>query len=165
MILAFAHPGIVVPNLEKAIDFYQRMFGFELLGRESWEKPSPDYDQGIGLKGSAAKGCMLKGHNCYLELFEYSSPEQTKEQPENFGAHDLGIRHIAFYVDDARAEYQRLQQLGGQVLGQPVGSDDSGYVVYARDPFGNIIELCEIPCPEESPETLPGVSCLGNYQG
>ena len=165
MILAFAHPGIVVSDLEKAIDFYQQMFGFEVIGHESWEKPSPDYDLGIGLKDSSARGCMLKGHNCYLELFEYSSPQQQAEHPGKWGAHELGIRHIAFYVDDARAEYQRLQQLGGQVLGQPAGSDDSGYVVYARDPFGNIIELCEIPCPEESPETLPGVSCLGSYQG
>jgi len=31
MILAFAHPGIVVPNLEKAIDFYNRMFGFDVI--------------------------------------------------------------------------------------------------------------------------------------
>jgi catechol 2,3-dioxygenase-like lactoylglutathione lyase family enzyme len=165
MILAFAHPGIVVPDLEKAITFYRQMFGFEVLGEESWEKPSPDYDRGIGLKGSAARGCMLKGHNCYLELFEYSAPLQLAEMPGQFEAHELGIRHIAFYVDDVKAEYQRLQQLGGQELGQPTGSDDSGFVVYARDPFGNIIELCEIPCPEESPDTLPGVSCLGDYQG
>lgn len=165
MILAFAHPGIVVPDLEKAIDFYGRMFGFEVISHESWEKPSPDYDQGIGLKNSAAKGCMMKGHNCYLELFQFTSPEQSTGDPGQLRAHELGIRHIAFYVDDARAEYQRLLQLGGQVLGQPVGSEDTGFVVYARDPFGNIIELSEIPCPEESPDTLPGVSCLGNYKG
>ncbi|NNK96394.1 MAG: glyoxalase/bleomycin resistance/dioxygenase family protein [Desulfobacterales bacterium] len=165
MILAFAHPGIVVPNLEKAIDFYRRMFGFEVISHESWEKPSPDYDQGIGLKNSAAKGCLMKGHNCYLELFEFTSPSQRFEGPDKLGAHEPGIRHIAFYVDDARAEYQRLLKLGGQILGQPVGSDNNGYVVYARDPFGNIIELSEIPCPEESPDTLPGISSLGNYQG
>lgn len=165
MILAFAHPGIVVSDLEKAVDFYQQMFGFEVIGHESWDKPSPDYDLGIGLKGSSARGCMMKGHNCYLELFEYTTPQQQAEHPGKLGAHELGIRHIAFYVDDARAEYVRLQKLGGYALGEPVGSDDTGYVVYARDPFGNIIELCEIPCPEESPETLPGISRLGDYQG
>lgn len=165
MILAFAHPGIVVPNLEKAIDFYQRMFGFEVISHESWTKPSPDYDQGIGLKNSEARGCLMKGHNCYLELFQFTSPPQSFKHPGNLLAHEPGIRHIAFYVDDARSEYQRLLKLGGQVLGQPVGSEEAGYVVYARDPFGNIIELSEIPCPEESPDTLPGISCLGDYKG
>ena len=36
MILAFAHPGIVVPDLDKAIDFYSKMFGFKVIGNESW---------------------------------------------------------------------------------------------------------------------------------
>lgn len=165
MILAFAHPGLVVPDLEKAIDFYHKMFGFEVISHESWKKPSPDYDRGIGLKNSGARGCMMKGHNCYLEIFEFISPRQSFDGPDKLDAHELGIRHIAFYVDDARAEYLRLLELGGHVLGQPVGSDDTGYVVYARDPFGNIIELSEIPCPEESPDTLAGVSCLGSYRG
>ena len=31
------------------------------------------------------------------------------------------------------------------------------------DPFGNILELCEIPVEEENPTTLPGVSTLGTY--
>ena len=55
MILAFAHPGIVVPDLEKAIKFYNSMFGFRVIGNEGWEN-SDAYDQAIGVKGSAAKG-------------------------------------------------------------------------------------------------------------
>jgi hypothetical protein len=37
--------------------------------------------------------------------------------------------------------------------------------VYARDPFGNMIELCQIPTPEESPVNLAGVAELGNFEG
>ena len=55
MILAFAQPGIVVPDLEKAIEFYSKMFGFRVIGNEGWED-STAYDQAIGLKGSAARG-------------------------------------------------------------------------------------------------------------
>jgi catechol 2,3-dioxygenase-like lactoylglutathione lyase family enzyme len=75
-----------------------------------------------------------------------------------------GIRHLAFYVDDCKAEYQRLKDLGGIALGEPAGDDQSGYAVYCRDPFGNIIELAEIPSPNESPLILPGVSSLGKYK-
>ena len=101
---------------------------------------------------------MMAGHNCFLELWEYAAPAQVPGSPSDFGPHQQGIRHLAFYVDHCELEFQRLRALGGQVLGEPVNG-----VVYCRDPFGNILELCEIPTPGESPTTLPGVSSLGRY--
>lgn len=162
MILAFAHPGIVVPDLEAAVTFYSKMFGFEVISNEGWAD-SPEADRAIGATGSACKGHMMRGHNCFLELWQYGSPAQAGEYPEKLGPQDFGIRHLAFYVDDCCKEYERLIELGGQVLGEPVANENGIYVVYCRDPFGNIIELCEIPVPEENPTKLPGVSCLGNY--
>ena len=156
MIIGFAHPGLVVPDLEKAREFYERMFGFRLLGYEGWED-TPAMDAAVGLKGSATRGCMLAGHNCFLELWEYSAPPQQGPQPGKLGAHEPGIRHLAFYVDDCHAECERLQSLGGSVLGEPAGSADSGFAVYCRDPFGNLLELAEIPRDEEKLEALPGI--------
>jgi hypothetical protein len=57
-------------------------------------------------------------------------------------------------------EYERLQELGGIAMGVPAGDAEHGYAVYCRDPFGNIIELAEIPNPEECPTRLSGVSRL-----
>jgi hypothetical protein len=37
--------------------------------------------------------------------------------------------------------------------------------VYARDPFGNIIELALIPGGEEEPTKLPGVDQLSSFEG
>lgn len=163
MILGFAHPGLVVDDLEKAKVFYEQMFGFETIGEEGWDAPNPVFDRGIGLSGSASKGYILKGHNCFLEIFQYMGPKQNGPEPGQLGANEQGIRHLAFYVDDCREEYKRLKELGGQHLGEPVGSDEDGYVVYARDPFGNIIELCEVPRPEEALTILDGVKSLGTY--
>ncbi len=162
MILAFAHPGLVVPDLEKASLFYQQMFGFEVISIEGW-KDSPQMDRAVGLKGSSCRGLMMKGHNCFLELFEFDSSSYAVTSLVNLNADFPGIRHLAFYVDDCRAEYRRLLELGGIALGEPAGDDESGYAVYCRDPFGNIIELAEIPDPCESPLNLPGISCLGKY--
>ena len=164
MILAFAHPGLVVPDLETASRFYQRMFGFEVISSEGW-KDSPEMDRAIGLKNSSCRGLMMKGHNCFLELFEYDSTSSDTTSVLNLNADSPGIRHLAFYVDDCKAEYQRLKELGGIALGEPAGDDQSGYAVYCRDPFGNIIELAEIPVPSESPLSLPGVNGLGNFTG
>jgi len=35
-ILAFAHPGIAILDQQKAIAFYEKMFGFKIIGTESW---------------------------------------------------------------------------------------------------------------------------------
>jgi catechol 2,3-dioxygenase-like lactoylglutathione lyase family enzyme len=144
MILAFAHPGIVVPDLEQAIDFYKKAFGFRLLSdQEGWEN-SPETDRAIGCPNSASRGAMLAGHNCYLELFEYKSPAQTAR------------------LDDVKNEFERFLSVGGEPLGELV---EGATAVYGRDPFGNIIELAEIPNPQENPTQLPGVNKLGDFGG
>jgi catechol 2,3-dioxygenase-like lactoylglutathione lyase family enzyme len=39
MIVGLHHPGIVVPNLEKAREFYAKMLGFQLAMEEAWDAP------------------------------------------------------------------------------------------------------------------------------
>ena len=164
MILGFAHPGLVVSDLEKARTFYEKMFGFRYFCDEGWHN-SATVDEAIGVAGSACKGVTLAGHNCYLELFEFSAPDRQGPSPGTLGPHDLGIRHLAFFVDDCRAEYHRLLELGGEVLGEPADLGGGVYAVYCRDPFGNIIELAELPSKDEDPRNLRGVDSLGDYTG
>jgi catechol 2,3-dioxygenase-like lactoylglutathione lyase family enzyme len=159
MILAFAHPALVVNDLELAREFYQQMFGFQVISREGWSD-NPLVDGVVGSRGSSCRGYMLAGHNCFLELFEYSAPAQEAPDPGSQGPQERGIRHLAFYVDDCRAEYQRCLALGGQPLGTPAPADSGINAVYMRDPCGNIIELCEIPDHREDPRQLPGIARL-----
>lgn len=165
MILGFAHPAIVVPELETAREFYEKMLGFTTVAEESWQANDEMYDQGVGLTGSAARYYMLKGHNCYLELFEFASPTQKGPEPGTLGAHELGIRHLAFYVDDIWHEFDRLKELGGIHMNEPVGNEELGWAIYCRDPFGNIIELSTVRDNSEDLRSLPGVSINGTYQG
>ena len=159
MILAFAHPCLVVDDVERAREFYQQMFGFRVINDEGWSD-NAIIDAAIGSRGSRSRGYMMAGHNCFLELFEFEAPEQSAPHPAQLGSHEQGIRHIAFYVDDCRAEYERCLSLGGLPLGEPAPRSSGVNAVYMRDPCGNIIELCEIPRPEENPTFLPGVRCL-----
>ncbi len=163
MILAFAHPCIIVDDVEVARNFYQQMFGFRVISDEGWSD-NPTVDSAIGSKHSRSRGYMLAGHNCYLEMFEFEAPEQTAPHPSSLGPHERGIRHLSFYVDDCRAEYQRCLTLGGQPLGEPAPRDSGLNAVYMRDPSGNIIELCEVPNERENPTVLPGVNCLNQEQ-
>ena len=84
----------------------------------------------------------MQGVNCYLELWEYTSPTPIG-QPAMLGANDYGYRHLAFEVDDVHLELERLQRLGGKVMNTPVKYPHGSNAIYARDPFGNIVELME----------------------
>lgn len=153
MILGFAHPALVVDDLDKAIAFYHDMFGFQEIGREGWSNDET-VDRAVGLKGSSAKGVMMAGHNCFLEIWVFKTPTPSNNvPPRTLTAEAPGLRHIAFYVDDLQLETKRFLSLGGEELGQA----EQG-AVYLRDPFGNIIELAEIPNAEEHLARLPGVS-------
>lgn len=161
MILAFAHPAIVVPSLEDAKEFYCRMFNMKVLSKEGWQDNAA-IDEAIGCSQSICSGYTLADHNCCIELFQFDQPQFTSPAPHLLNAHESGLRHIAFYVDDCFTESLHLKQLGGSSIGEPVTFDNGASVAYCRDPFGNIIELCEIPNPEENPVNLLGISRLNN---
>lgn len=140
MIKGFHHPALVVPDLEKAREFYEEILGFTLVEELSWDDPSPVHDQITGLENSAARAYLMKCNNTYLELFQYNSPisDHKRRQPR---ADEPGIRHLAFEVDDAQVEYERLIKAGGIPMNPPYIFPEGGSAVYCRDPFGNIIEL------------------------
>jgi catechol 2,3-dioxygenase-like lactoylglutathione lyase family enzyme len=93
MILGFAHPAIVVPDLEAARTFYEAMFGFRHFCDEGWED-NATVDRIIGTSGSSCRGYTLAGHNCYLELFEFDTPPSEGTAPGELGPHEAGLRHL-----------------------------------------------------------------------
>ena len=129
MILALHIRAWSFPISIKPERFTRKCSAFADFGDEGWQN-NRTVDKAIGVAGSACKGYTLAGHNCYLELFEFSAPKQ-EAVPHELGPHDLGIRHLAFFVDDCRAEYQRLLDLGGDVLGEPTDLGGGIYAVYA----------------------------------
>jgi catechol 2,3-dioxygenase-like lactoylglutathione lyase family enzyme len=165
MILGFSHPAIVVSDLERARAFYEEMFGFEVIAIESWDSSDALFNAAVGLSASAARGYVLQGHNCFFEIWEYASPPAHGPEPSRLGAHEPGIRHLAFLVDDVTQELARLVHLGGTAMNPPVGNAGFGYLTYARDPFGNIIELSTVAGSSRPLTTLPGVRCDGAYRG
>lgn len=164
MILGFSHPCIVVPDANLAKQFYQQMFGFTVNSEEGWAN-AREVDIAIGVENSEVRGFMLKGHNCFLEIHQYLRPAQGSITPRQLKAHEFGIRHLAFLVDDCFSEAKRLVALGGSLFSDPVEVADGVFAVYCRDPFGNIIEMCEPVTPSENIMALPGVETNGNYSG
>lgn len=165
MILGFGHPAIVVRDLDAATQFYCEAFGFSVFSSESesWQN-EPAVDAAIGVENSSAKGRMLSGHNCFLELFRFERPKSSAGDPRGDQPYDYGLRHLCFYVDDIEAEYERLLGLGAESLGTPQKKHGIS-AVYLRDPEGNIIEIAEFPNSREDLRNLPGVTRLQEFSG
>ena len=134
------HAGIVVPDLDAAVVFYCALAGYEKLRESSWNENDNAFSQIIGIEKSAARFCMLKGRNGFLELFEYRVPASDAD-PGIRAANDLGIRHICFEVDNVASALKRLIELGGSPINEPVTNEAGITATYCRDPFGNLLEF------------------------
>jgi len=121
------------------VRFYRDAFGFDVVGEGfSWTS-TPMMDQILGVKGTAARGCMLRAGTCYLEMFQYSAPAPGVTRPlEPF---DRGYTHFCVDVTDIEKEFPRLRELG-MTFGHTEALD-AGHVktIYGRDPEGNLIEI------------------------
>jgi len=147
----FHHAGLVVPDLEKASKFYQTLLGVTEANRFQWDQNSQNPQEGlvsgevvasiINLENSAAKAVMLSGENYNIELFEYSAPAQRGDSADDRPC-DPGIAHIAFEFEDIHKACEALKKAGGTLHGDPVMLGGT-WVIYGRDPFGNIVELMQ----------------------
>ena len=141
-VVGLHHVGISVPDLDEAIAFYTEAFGLRLVQRARWSE-SEVADAVVDMEGSAARLAVLWAGNAAIELFEYSSPTPSPQAPDRPVA-DHGINHLCFQVTDIHGEYERLRRLGMRFHAAPVEVED-GWATYGRDPWGNVIELSEMP--------------------
>lgn len=138
-IVGFHHAAIVVPDLDRAVRFYSALAGYEKIRESRWDRNSV-FNQIIGMTGSSARFCMLRGPCGFLELFEYEQP-QSAADPASLNAGDYGIRHLCFQVDDVEEALAQVIELGGSKMNEPVTNELGITCIYCRDPFGNLLEL------------------------
>lgn len=131
--------AVHVRDLERMTRFYKEAFGFEIVGEAFSWRDSELLDQILDVPGSAARGCMLRAGNCYLELFQFSAPEPLSTRP--LRPFDKGYTHFCVDVTDIEREFERLRTLG-MTFGHSAPLD-AGHVktIYGRDPEGNVIEI------------------------
>lgn len=135
------HVGIVVDDLADAVAFFAQL-GLELQGEAPVE--GDWVDRIVGLEGVRAQIAMLQtpdGHG-RLELTKFHTPSADGSY-QRAPANALGIRHIAFAVDDIDAVLARLRACGAELVGELERYRDSYRLCYVRGPEGIIVELAE----------------------
>ena len=144
------HVNIVVSDLERSVRFYVEVLGFEETRRASlagnWIEAI------VGLKGVRAEVSYVTppDGDPRIELIRYEAPEGVV-LPETALPNTVGLRHIAFRVDDMVETCERLRAAGVELVGPPtsvpdgVVAHDAGRktLCYFRDPDGVLLELAE----------------------
>jgi catechol 2,3-dioxygenase-like lactoylglutathione lyase family enzyme len=112
------HVGITVPDIEQATAFFVDVLGCELLyEREPPGDDSPRDRLGVPAGSRIRAVSFLRCANgANIELFEFSSPDQREEFPR---PSDVGIQHLAIYVDDLDAAAEHLRRHGVKLMDGP----------------------------------------------
>ena len=139
------HTSFTVLNLERSLEFYHGLLGFEVLHIRP-QITNRYFREIVGYPDGIIKGAFLAipGTTHRLELFEYVQPRGTPLDTRN---NNPGSAHMAWYVDDLRAMFTELSAKGVQFRSPPVYLDEGpnigGWAVYMLDPDGITIELFE----------------------
>jgi catechol 2,3-dioxygenase-like lactoylglutathione lyase family enzyme len=140
-ILHVDHIGIVVNDLEAAKTFFVDL-GFALAGQTSVE--GEWVGRVIGLKDVRSDIAMLKAPDGQVNI-ELSKIHQPADPGgiRPAAANTLGIRHIAFQVEDLEGVVNALKQKNIKLVGEIQTYQDSWKLCYVRGPEGIILELAE----------------------
>jgi catechol 2,3-dioxygenase-like lactoylglutathione lyase family enzyme len=134
MITALVHTALTVRDMEKSIDFYTRVLGFE----KAFEIPEP-------VTGKPWIVYLAVAPGQFLELF-YGGTTPIRE----FSTEITGFNHLCFGVSDIQ-EIARHIEAAGVALDRPIKFGvDSNWQCWVRDPDRNRVELMQIGA--ESPQ-------------
>lgn len=115
------HVGLTVPDINAAVSFFEEGLGFVEMYRHGPYSDSETASQEIYFDRHPRSVChqivMMRCQNMNLELFQFSSPDQSTHTPKTS---DWGASHLAFYVVDMDAAVARLSDVGARVLGGPL---------------------------------------------
>jgi catechol 2,3-dioxygenase-like lactoylglutathione lyase family enzyme len=164
---AFQAPAVrrttlVVENLDKSIEFYQR------LGLTKWYDKATDVNSAEGVLGAAdlpltadpqmGRIVIMKGNDeriGMIGLLGYDKPKLASARGNLMGL-GTGDAIIMMEVPDIQAVYSRLQQIDVRfhrtpykfVVPNPDGTSNTGQRMFVYDPDGRLIEIAQ-PDPKK----------------
>jgi catechol 2,3-dioxygenase-like lactoylglutathione lyase family enzyme len=135
------HVGIVVNDLAAATAFFLD-FGLEVQGEGELEGELLDQVTGLNDAKTAIVWLGTPDGQAHIELVKFYTPsDETGIQQSS--ANTLGIRHIAFAVEDIEALVATLKKQGTEIFSEIQTYENAYKLCYVRGPEGMILELAE----------------------
>lgn len=144
MIQKIDHINIVVSNLDAATKFFLDL-GFEKTTASRLGGQQMSTVTGLADIKARYIALSLPGADTHLELIQYFSPPGGKDS-ELQKANRIGLRHLAFSVDDIEAVVQMLKAKGVEFVSDIQTWEKTGKkLVYFYGPEGILLELAQYP--------------------
>ncbi len=149
--LGLWHFSFTVADIERSVQFYRDLLGFELIHRQ--DQANEYTDRLVGYTGAYLRIAQFavpgepRGHSTHdLELVEYVTPPGRRGSIE---IRNPGAAHLAFAVEAIDAYYQRLVAAGVHFFSPPnlitAGVNTGGYTCYFHDPDQIVLEILQPP--------------------
>jgi catechol 2,3-dioxygenase-like lactoylglutathione lyase family enzyme len=137
----FDHVGLTVADLDTVTAFFVGL-GLEVEGRMFME--GEFVDTVIGIPDSRSEIVMLRPPDggTARELSSFVRPDHEPGSPAAM-ANELGLRNVAFEVDDLQAATDRLAADGYRLVGGIGEYEHIWRMAYVRGPEGIIVSLAE----------------------
>jgi catechol 2,3-dioxygenase-like lactoylglutathione lyase family enzyme len=137
----FDHVGVTVADLDLVTDFFVAL-GLEVQGRGFIE--GEFIDTVCGIPNSRTEIVMLNAPagGSSLELAAFERPDSVPGSPTAM-ANELGLRNVAFEVDDLQAAVDWAATEGYGLVGGIGEYEGVWRMAYVRGPEGIIVSLSE----------------------
>jgi catechol 2,3-dioxygenase-like lactoylglutathione lyase family enzyme len=137
----FDHIGITVADLDAATAFFVGL-GLEVEGRTFVEGEFLDTVTGIPNSRTEIVMLRLPEGGTNIELSSFVRPDHDPGSPTAM-ANELGLRSVAFEVDDLQATVEMLAADGYGLVGGLGEYEHVWRMAYLRGPEGMIVALAE----------------------
>lgn len=131
MLTRMGHVAIKVKDIDASMRFYTEVLGLE----EAFRMTDPD--------GTINTVYLYIAPSQFIELFPRGKTETQR------GWEVIGVNHICYEVDDARAAYEEVKAKGAPIDAELKTGNSKCIMFFTHDPDGNSIEIMELP-----PESL-----------
>ena len=137
----FDHVGITVTDLDAAIAFFEAL-GLKVEGRTGIE--GDFLDTVIGMEGAKTEIAMMHAPSgdTTVELSSFVRPEPVSGT-RDAQANEVGLRSVAFEVEDIHGAVDRAAALGHGLVGGIGEYEGAWRMAYVRGPDGIIVALAE----------------------
>lgn len=144
---------LLVTDIERSIDFYQRI-GFKIwLDRAGPRDPEAGGGLPLNGKPTHSRIVVMAGQNdavAMIGLLEYAEPSlaATRVRQGQIGVTDVVL---VIQTDDMAEVYAALREAGANVISEPrpysvesVSTKKTGLIMFVADPDGHVIELTQV---------------------
>jgi len=145
---SFSHIGITVPDIVKAVDFYEKIMGWYVIMPPSTVKEESDTAIGqmcIDVFGTNWKSFEIAhlstSDGIGIELFSF--PHMENKKPE-FSPFNTGLFHFCVQDPDIENLVEKIVANGGKQrmpIREYYPNEKPFKMVYVEDPFGIVFEI------------------------